>query len=116
MWGWQLTDCYSCNKIDFMNVSDAVQVAISDTKKLFESESLSNLGLEEVAFDDASEEWIVTVGFSRPWDYPKTNTGAFAAALGTQMVRPERSFKIVRVKDSDGKVVSVKNYATGSID
>ncbi len=51
-----------------MNVSDAVQTAISDTKKLFESESLSNLGLEEVAFDDSSQEWIVTVGFSRPWD------------------------------------------------
>lgn len=97
-----------------MDVSDAVQVAISDTKKLFESEGLSNLGLEEVAFDDTSEEWIVTVGFSRPWDYP--STGALASALGTQMVRPERSFKIVRVKDSDGKVVSVKNYATGSID
>ena len=95
-----------------MNVSDAVQVAISDTKKLFESENLSNLGLEEVAFDDSSEEWIITVGFSRPWDYQ--NTGTLASALAPQ--KPNRSFKIVRVKDSDGRVVSVKNYATGSID
>ena len=104
-----------------MNVSDAVQVAISDTKKLFESEGLSNLGLEEVAFDDSSEEWIITVGFSRPWDYPNADmlgTGVLSAlrAAQAQTVHPQRSFKIVRVKDSDGRVVSVKNYATGSID
>ena len=104
-----------------MNVGDAVQVAISDTKKLFESEDLSNLGLEEVAFDDASQEWIVTVGFSRPWDYPNANmlgAGVLSAlrVAQAQTVHPQRSFKIVRVRDADGKVVSVKNYATGSID
>lgn len=106
-----------------MNVSDAVQAAISDMRKLFASERLSNLGLEEVAFDDASEEWIVTVGFSRPWDYP--NSGLLGAttlsilrAAQEQIGQPQpkRSFKIVRLRDTDGKVVSVKNYATGSID
>lgn len=94
-----------------MNVSDAVQKAVSETKKLFESENLSNLGLEEVAFDDSSEEWLVTIGFSRPWDYQ--NTGTLASALAVQ--KPNRSFKIVRVRNSDGQVISVKNYATSSI-
>ncbi len=94
-----------------MNVSDAVQVAISDTKKLFESESLSNVGLEEVAFDDLSGEWIITVGFSRPWDYQ--NRGILASTLAPQ--KPNRSFKIVRVRNSNGQVSSIKNYSISSM-
>ena len=28
-----------------------------------------NVGLEEVEFDDSQDRWIVTIGFSRPWDH-----------------------------------------------
>ena len=35
---------------------------------LFDDEEISNVGLEEVEFDDALDRWIVTIGFSRPWD------------------------------------------------
>lgn len=102
-----------------MHVKEAVQTAITDVEGLFNSEGITNLGLEEVAFDESLEQWIVTVGFSRPWDYPDySNIGAVAQMLSTQGIprQPQRSFKIVRVRDVDGKVVSVKNYATGSID
>lgn len=86
-----------------MTVKDAVQAAITNVQDLFESEGITNLGLEEVAFDASLEEWIVTVGFSRPWDYLNVRAGALAAlAAQASPVQAKRSFKIVRVRDSDG--------------
>ena len=51
-----------------MDVKDAVNAAKTYVAQLFADEGLSNLGLEEVEFDDGSGAWRVTVGFSRPWD------------------------------------------------
>ena len=61
-----------------MNVKEAVGLAVNHIRDLFEHEDISNLGLEEVEFDSDMQQWVVTVGFSRPWDYP-SNT---LAALG----------------------------------
>lgn len=91
-----------------MNVKDAVQIAIHHVNDLFESEELSNLGLEEVEFDHLENEWVVTVGFSRPWDYPKNAL----AALSSQGGQPRRAFKIVRIRDGDHVVIAVKNRQT----
>ena len=93
-----------------MDVKNAVQLAIRYTTELFESEKISNLGLEEVAFYDANKEWVVTVGFSRPWDYA-INTAL--AALSHPRVQPGRSFKIIRIHDENGEVVAVKNHPSG---
>lgn len=100
-----------------MKVKEAVQTAVNDVQDLFQGERITNLGLEEVDYDDSSEEWIVTVGFSRPWDYSDVgvNAGALAAVLTPRTSQPNRSFKVVRVKDSDGRVVSVKNRTSGVI-
>ena len=83
-----------------MNVKDVVTVAVNYVRDLFEHEEISNFGLEEIEFDDQAGEWIVTVGFSRPWDYPQ-NLAALAGA-------PKRSYKTIRVNDI-GEVVAVKN-------
>lgn len=50
-----------------MKVKEAVTTAKTYVQDLFASESISDLGLEEVFFEPQAEEWVVTVAFSRPW-------------------------------------------------
>jgi hypothetical protein len=88
-----------------MDVKDAVEMAKATVTDLFAQEGLANLGLEEVEYDDAREQWHITVGFSRPWD----QYGALSAASGILGTR--RTYKVV-VIDKDGKALSVKNRET----
>jgi hypothetical protein len=87
-----------------MDVREAVQAAKTYVAELFADEGLSNLGLEEVEFDDTTGVWRVTVGFSRPWDRLPTSIAAMAQG-GASL---PRSYKIVRIDDATGRVVSVK--------
>lgn len=86
-----------------MNVKDAVKHAKSYVADLFEDESLTSLGLEEVEHDDQAGVWRVTVGFSRPWN---TTRNALTALTGDPAVR--RVFRVVTIRDSDSEVLSVK--------
>lgn len=87
-----------------MDAKDAVAVAKTAVTELFAPEGMANLGLEEVEYDDAREQWRITVGFSRPWDQPGTFEAA--AILGRR-----RTYKVVII-DKDGKALSVKNRET----
>lgn len=84
-----------------MDVKEAVGKAKAHVMALFGDEGVMHLGLEEVQFEDASDVWKITLGFSRPWD----QAHALAAALADQ--RPSRSYKVVRMGDEDGDVISV---------
>ena len=86
-----------------MNVKEAVKKAIEYVADVFESEHLQNVGLEEVVLNDAEDAWEVTIGFSRPWDYPK---GGLVAGLQPQ--NPKRQYKIVRIDNESGNVKSIK--------
>lgn len=89
-----------------MDVKQAVSTAKAYVGDLFADEGVLNLGLEEVQRDDTQGEWLVTLGFSRPWDLPQSNAvGKFLGALE----ECPRSFKIVRISDQTGHVVSVTN-------
>jgi hypothetical protein len=83
-----------------MDVKEAARTALDYVADLFEQENIMDLGLEEVE-QDQTGAWRVTVGFSRPWDYPKGN---LAVLGGGQRAR---SYKVVRIVDD--KVLSVKN-------
>ena len=88
-----------------MDVKEAVKTAKSYVADLFEGEGLENIGLEEVVFEDGADVWKVTVGFSRRWDRVK---GLVEVLSSNQM--PEwnrRSFKVVRIEDGSGKVLSL---------
>lgn len=82
-----------------MDVKEVVNVAKDYVAELFGDESIVNVGLEEVDIDQ-SGYWIVTIGFSRPWD---RNIGPILAG------HTPRSYKVVRIRDEDGKVLSVKD-------
>lgn len=86
-----------------MNVKEAVGAAKRHIQELFADEAITNLGLEEVEFDEASDEWRITIGFSRPWDA----IGGLAGLASSP--NPRRSYKIVRISDGTGNVVAVKN-------
>jgi hypothetical protein len=88
-----------------MDVKEAVQLAKSRIVELFGDEGVTNVGLEEIEHDDLKDEWQVTIGFSRPWDKP-TNA---LAAIGQEIGVRSRSYKVVRIDDHGGKVISVKN-------
>lgn len=87
-----------------MDVKQAVALAKQHIADLFAEENLSNIGLEEVEFDEHPGEWRVTVGFSRPWDEVPRN--ALSALAGATAVR--RTYKVVRIADTSGRVLSVK--------
>ncbi len=86
-----------------MDVKEAANAAKAYLVDLFADEEISNIGLEEVVFDEISGSWEITIGFSRPWDQ---KSGLPAALAG---VRPDRSYKIVRVNDQNGSVISLKD-------
>ena len=88
-----------------MDIKEAVKLAATHIGQLFESDGITNVGLEEVEYDEFASEWIVTVGFSRPWDYPKV--GVIGASLNPGV--PKRSYKVVRIKNTSGDIASVKN-------
>ena len=87
-----------------MDLKQAVGLAKQHILELFAEEELSNVGLEEVELDEGANEWIVTVGFSRPWDQPRS-----ALAALTQQTFPRRSYKVVRISNASNQVLSVKN-------
>ncbi|HEY2991393.1 MAG TPA: hypothetical protein VGM22_01175 [Methylomirabilota bacterium] len=90
-----------------MDVKQAVDAAKKYVAELFSNEGVVNLGLEEVEFDDQTGMWNVTVGFSRPWDKPYGGI----ASIG-QIVSMPRTYKVVKVQDVSGRVVSVKGRET----
>jgi len=90
-----------------MEVREAIQTAKQTVAQLFEPEGATNIGLEELEFDEDSDTWDVTIGFSRPWDRP--NIGAIAEAMGTARPAFRRTYKIVSLAKNDGKLVAIRN-------
>ena len=88
-----------------LHVRDAVDIAKREITSLFESEDISNVGLEEVVHDPDSGRWRITIGFKRPWeeDGPLTNP-LFRS-------QPARTYKLVSVDDRSAQVLGVTDRA-----
>ena len=86
-----------------MDVKEAVQAAKKHVAEIFADESIVNVGLEEVEFDELNRTWVITIGFSRPWDH----AGSVMRALEGRS--KARTFKIVRIEDETDRVQSVKH-------
>ena len=90
-----------------MDVKQAVRTAKQHIADIFADESITNVGLEEVEFNESGRVWAITIGFSRSWGGP----GDVMRALGGEAAR---TFKTVRIEDESGRVESVKHrYVTG---
>lgn len=55
-----------------MDVKEVVESAKHYIMDIYQEEKITNVGLEEVDFDEKNNVWFVTIGFSRPWDEPVT--------------------------------------------
>ena len=99
-----------------MDVKEAARTARAYITDLFADENVKHVGLEEVEFDDLSAVWHITIGFSRPWELPEDRPPSFSSSSVLDELKPpppstQRSYKIVRVRDADGHVISVMNRA-----
>ncbi len=98
------------NEVD---VKNAVKIAKEYIQESFSSDNVKNIGLEEISFDEVSNCWDITIGFSRPWDNPPINNHPTMATLN--ILFPEnlpRTYKTVTVSAIDGKVSKVINRLT----
>ena len=84
-----------------MEVQEAVRLAKNYVRSVYTDEEITNLGLEEIKLDDDTEQWRITIGFSRPWD---SRRGFTAVQLATP---PTRSYKVVNIDGKTGQVVSM---------
>lgn len=90
-----------------MDAKKATKAAKEYIIDVFGDEQIDHIGLEEVKFDEQQSIWEITIGFSRPWNRD----------VLTRLPNPdERSYKVVRIKDWDGRVVSVTHRALTTVD
>ena len=82
-----------------MDVKQAVKTAKDWVSEVLGEEGISNVGLEEVKFDEMKDSWLITIGFSRPWN---ANKNAMALLGGIPSIA--RSYRVIAVKNSEGTV------------
>lgn len=85
-----------------MKVTEAIGLAKGWVAEIMKDEGLTNLGLEEVIFDEESRTWRITLGFSRPWNTVRNAL----TALGGEPA-PRRAFRVVTIRDADGWILSM---------
>ena len=85
-----------------VNVKEAVKAAKEWILDVMKEEQPTNLGLEEVKYDDMQGIWENTVGFSRPWN---TVRNALTNVTGEPI--PRRTYRIITVLN-DGTVMGMR--------
>ncbi len=98
-----------------IDVKKAVKIAREFTTELYQGEEVSNISLEEVNFDDTTQEWAVTIGFdtnrkkvSRP-NKPLSIIGN----LNEVSEEPIRAYKVIRLDVEDGEFRGMKMRQVG---
>ncbi len=88
-----------------VSVKHAVKVAIDYVQDLYADSNLRNLLLEEVEFSEATNQWLVTVGFS----LPETNEESTSLIMPSKRsLALSRRYKVVKIDAATGKPVSMK--------
>lgn len=90
-----------------MDAKEAIATAKRYVSEVYSDEHVTNLGLEEIEHLPAEGHWIITVGFSRPWNTARTRAQEVLENLGAVSAL-RRSYKVITVSD-DGSVLSMKN-------
>ena len=82
-----------------LDTKQAVRLAKQWAADQLAEEGVSDLGLEEVAWENGL--WKITVGFARPWNQNVMRT--FSGRDNS------RTYKVLTVRDDDGAVISMQN-------
>jgi hypothetical protein len=92
-----------------MDVKEAIAAAKKYVNEIYADEQVTNLGLEEVEHALGDSKWVITLGFSRPWNTPRTRAQEVLENLGA-VSSLKRSYKVITIAD-DGTILSMKNRA-----
>lgn len=90
---------------DRVSVKVAVAAAIAYIKELYEGISLRDLLLEEIEYSDASDKWLVTIGFSPPATKDVSTSVILPSNTSQEL---SRLFKTVIIDAVSGKPDSMK--------
>jgi len=90
-----------------MEVKEAIKRAKDYVTEVYAEEQVTNIGLDETEYDSTTGRWYITVGFSRPWNTPRTKAQELLEHMGA-VTSYRRSYKVIVMSD-DGKVLSMKN-------
>jgi hypothetical protein len=88
-----------------IDIKGAVKAARESARALFDQEPLDNLALEEVAFDDESNQWLVTLGYDSPHKLRRRINGP--GLFPTIEEETLRQYKIFRIDPDDGHLISI---------
>ena len=86
-----------------MEVKAVVGAAKRWLTDVLKDEGITNIGLEEVEFDEQQNAWRITLGFSRPWNSVRN---ALTAISGEPAAK--RSYRVILVRDANGEIISMK--------
>ena len=92
-----------------MKIREAVRCAKARVADLFEDEGITAIALEEIECQPDEGVWTLTIGFFRPW-----HKGAEELTILGEP-RLSRCFKVVRLADATGEVLSVRNWAQAEV-
>jgi hypothetical protein len=95
-----------------MNALEAIATAKKYLNEVFREEDITAITLEET--ENLGDRWIVTVGFSRPWNTPRTRAQEVLENLGA-MTALRRAQKVVTILN-DGTVISMKDRQRADIE
>ncbi len=82
-----------------MEIKEAVKLAKRHVADLFGDEGIEEIGLEEIELG-RDGFWKITIGFSRHWQR------APSSIIGG---KSQRTYKVVRVRDTNCQVMSVRD-------
>ena len=88
---------------------EAARIAVTAIAEVFDPATLHNVKLEE--YDtDMDGNWLITVGYDAPVDPPPGSDKSVAAAVNQFLGGPSwrRFYKVVRISQSTGRVLSMK--------
>ncbi len=91
-----------------MELKEAVRAAKAHVVDLFGEEGANGIGLEEVYFDQGQDEWVVTIGFNTPLSNSDLSDQLTIPGLRNLSYGP-RKYKIIRISDEDGHVISLRD-------
>jgi hypothetical protein len=97
-----------------IDIKEAIRKAKTQVAELLEGEPYQALALEEVKYDQRSNEWLITLGWQRPWDVEKKSQGssmsaAISGIMPTTTTRQLRTFKKIRMDGKTGAFISMED-------
>lgn len=90
-----------------MEVRDAVKIAKKYVSDVFAEERISDIGLEEVEFEETGNNWIIVIGFRRPFErsVKKRDEGTLSAMFRPNSGYENRWYKSIIVDAMSGTVL-----------